>query len=78
MRGRAMSRSGRCNEIRRTISQSFEFSSHFHLADFDETGAPSAAHVCGYCAAMQVGVGPISVTIHIASGTPEPVEPEAE
>jgi len=52
----------------------FEFSSHFHLADADESGAPSAAHVCGYCAAMQVGVGPGLVVVHIAPKAPEHVE----
>ena len=56
----------------------FEFSSHFHLADSDETGAPSAAHICGYCAAMQVGVGPAALTIHIVPAAPEYVELEAE
>jgi hypothetical protein len=55
----------------------FEFSSHFHLADADDTTAPTAAHVCGYCAAMQVGVGAASVTFHIAPAAPEHVEIEA-
>jgi hypothetical protein len=56
----------------------FEFSTHFHLADSDDTGAPNAAHVCSFCAAMQLGAGPVSVAAHIVRIEPEHVEPEAD
>jgi hypothetical protein len=56
----------------------FEFSTHLHLADADDIGSPNAAHVCAYCAALQLGAGPVSVTTHIALAPPGHVEPAAD
>lgn len=42
----------------------FEFSTHIHLAA-DDVGSPGAAHLCGYCAAMQAGAGPVSTGVRV-------------
>jgi hypothetical protein len=57
-----------------------QFSTHIHLPDSEEDlGSTSSAHVCVYCAALQPGAGPASVTVHIAPAaaagpSPEPVQ----
>jgi hypothetical protein len=48
----------------------FEFSTHIHLAEeADDVGSSSVAHLCVYCAAMQMGAGPVSTVLHIAPAT---------
>lgn len=56
----------------------FEFSTHLHFADADDAGAPSAAHLCGYCAAMQVGAGPVAVVVHFIAPSTAHVEPKVD
>ena len=43
----------------------FEFSTHIHLPAAADAGSPGAAHLCGYCAAMQAGAGTVSIGVRI-------------
>jgi hypothetical protein len=51
-----------------------EFATHSHLDDTGDGHSPNVAHLCGYCAAMQVGAGPVAVVVVIAPPSIERIE----
>jgi hypothetical protein len=55
----------------------FQFSTHIHLPDADDLGSPSTAHACVYCAALQLGAGPVSLTARIVPAAAARPEPES-
>jgi hypothetical protein len=62
------------------IAWLFEFSTHNHFADADgdDGGSPGVVHLCGYCAGMQAGAGPVTVVFQITPPSTAHVEPIAD